>query len=246
MSDISNFLDRNPKKVLSYLKILKNERCLISAAFGIDNKDTFLTAIIEIDEKKQNLTIDCGPKEYLNKRLQSSAVIKFSALYQGIKVLFEGRKVKKAGNPDQPSFIIPIPHSIYWFQRRQFYRIRSPLSKKSSCIVSFHKPETEEESTVELQLYDISASGFSLIKGSEDLSELFTPTSEFENCILKLENEEDQPISFEVRHLTPLNSNDNQVGTRIGCRLTNITTRTETTIIRYMQMIDREIKQKEL
>ncbi len=246
MQDISKYLDNNPKRVLSYLKILLKERCLISVAFGIDEKDTFLTAIIAIDEKKQTLTIDCGPKEYLNKRLQSSAIIKFSTKYQGIKVLFEGRKVKKAGNSSQPSFIIPIPNSIYWFQRRQFYRVKSPLSKKSSCLVSFYKPETEEEISVELPLYDISASGFSFIKESEEFSELFNPSSEFEKCFLKLANEEDQSVSFEVKHVTPINPNKTQAGVRIGCRITEITPGTETTIVRYMQIIDREIKQKEL
>jgi len=246
MPDISKYLDYNPKRVLSYLKILLKERCLISAAFGVGEKDTFLTAIIEIDEKKQNLTIDCGPKEYLNKRLQSSAVIKFSTKYQGIKVRFEGRKVKKSGDSSQPSFIIPIPNSIYWLQRRQFYRVKSPLSKKSFCIVSFYKPETEEEITVELPLHDISGSGFSLINESEELSEMFSPSSKFENCILKLENEEDQSILFEVKHATPIIPNKIQAGVYIGCYITNITSRMESTIIRYMQNIDREIKQKQI
>ncbi len=246
MADISKYLDYNSKRILSYLKILLKERCLISAAFGIDEKDTFLTAIIEIDEKKQNLTIDCGPKEYLNKRLQSSAIIKFSTEYQGIKVRFEGRQVKKSGNPNQPSFIIPIPNSIYWLQRRQFYRVKSPLSKKSSCIVSFYQPETEEELTIELPLHDISASGFSLINESEEFSELFSPSSKFENCILKLENEEDQPISFEIKHTTLINPNKIQTGVYIGCYITDVTPRMESIIIRYMQNIDREIKQKEI
>ena len=47
--DLAKFLVRNPKQVMSYLKLLSAERCLISAGFGEDDKDTFLTAIIEIE-----------------------------------------------------------------------------------------------------------------------------------------------------------------------------------------------------
>lgn len=246
MHDISKFLDRNPKRVLLYLKNLLEEKCLISATFGVGEKDTFLTAILDIDEQKQTVTIDCGPKEYLNKRLQASALIKFSTKYQGIKVLFEGRKVKKAGSSKQPCFIFSIPSSIYWFQRRQFYRVKSPLSKKSFCVISFYNPEIEKETTVELQIYDISATGFSFVNELEEISELLSPSSEFENCKLILEDEEDQIISFEVRHNTALNPNNISAGLRVGCCMIDITPKIESTIIRYTQKIDREIKQKEI
>ena len=246
MQNISDYQNKNPKQVLSYLKLLLAEKCLISAAFGVSDKDTFLTAIMEIDEKQQTMTIDCGPKEYLNKRLQSSAVIKFSTKYQGIKVMFEGRKVKKSGSSLDPSFTVPIPNSIYWFQRRQFYRVKSPLSKNSFCVVSFYNAETEEDTTLKLQIYDISATGISFINDSEEFSDLFSPSSEFEHCKLILENEEDQPISFEVKHNTLINPNNPKAGVRIGCRILDMNARLESTIIRYMQNVDREVKQKQL
>ncbi len=243
--DISKYLVSSPKQVLSYLKLLSTERCLISAAFGEDEKDTFLTAIMEIDEKKQTITIDCGPKEYLNKRLIDSAIIKFKTEYKGIKVQFEGRKVKKAGSTGQPAFTVPIPGSIYWVQRRQFYRVKSPLSKNSYCIVTFKDEETEEETKVNFNIYDISGNGFSFLSESTDFSSQLVPSAVFEQCDLVLENEETQKISFEVRHKLQQNPNKPGKTERIGCRITDETPRTESTILRYMQNIEREIKQKE-
>jgi len=245
MDNIAKYLVRNSKQVQNYLTMLSSERCLISAGFGESDKDTFLTAILDIDKKNETITIDCGPKEYLNKKLLESAIIKCATEYKGIKVLFEGRKVKKAGKPGQPAFTIPIPSSIFWVQRRQFYRVKSPLFKDSYCTVSFKDEETEEKTTVNLKLHDLSANGFSIASDFSEFSTKLISSAKFENCTLVLENEEPQTVSFEVRYNTPLNPNKPGKTERIGCLITNVSPRIESTIIRYMQGIEREIKQKE-
>ncbi len=243
MTDIAKYLVRSQKQVLAYLNLLSTERCLISAAFGQSDKDTFLTAIMDIDEKKQTLIIDCGPKEYLNKRLLDSAIIKCSTEYKGIKVQFEGRKVKKAGSPGQPAFLIPIPSSIYWVQRRQFYRIRSPLSKQSYCAVLFKDEATGQEKSVKLPLHDLSASGVCFLNQSKNLKEQLKPATQFSKCSLVLQDEAPLSIDLEVRHTTPQQSNTPGKIERIGCYITNSTPRIESTILRYMQTVEREIQQ---
>ncbi len=250
MADLDQYLIQQPKQVLSHLKLLSENRCLVSAAFGSGEKGTFITAILEIDEKKQTITIDCSPQEYLNKKLLDTAIIKFSTSYQGISVSFEGRKIKKAGTSEQPTFIVPLPNSILWLQKRQFYRTRSPLSKNSYCAVSFIDQETEEQTIVDFKLYDLSVSGFSFLYDAEDstkFSSQLVPSANFENCKLILEGEEDLPLSFEVRHhLTTINPNNQKKIDRFGCRIINSTPRIESTILRYMQIIERELKQKNL
>jgi len=250
MADIDQYLINQSKQVLSHLKLLLESRCLLTAAFGTGDKDTFITAILEIDEKKQTITIDCSSKEYLNKKLLDTSIIKFSTSYQGISVSFEGRKVKKAGSPEQLAFIVPIPSSILWLQRRQFYRTRLPLTKNSFCAVTFTNQETEEQTSVNFKIYDLSASGFSFHYEQEDSTEFsseLTPSAVFENCKLILEGEADQPLSFEVRHhLVTINPNNQKKVERFGCRILNATPRIESTILRYMQNIERELKQKTL
>jgi len=243
MADLAKYLVRNPKQVIKHLKLLSMERCLITATFGGEDKDSFVTAIMDIDEKKQTITIDCGPKEYLNKKLISSAIIKCTTEYKGIKVQFEGRKVVKSGSPSQPSFIIPIPNSIFWVQRRQFYRIRSPLSKESYCSIPLKLENSEAETVVNFPINDLSASGISFLNESPEHAAQLTASSEFSHCTLTLEKEIPLKIDIEIRHETPNNPNKPGKTSRIGCYITNPTPRIESTILRYMQNIEREIKQ---
>ena len=245
MENLSDYLVKTPKQVLAHLKILAAEKCLIAVNFG-DNS-SFLTAILDIDEKELTITIDCGPKEYLNKELLSAGTVNFKTDLRGIKVLFEGRGIKKAGKPGQPALSIKIPAHIYWIQRRKFYRVRSPLSKNSYCSITF--PEIagnqENEGTVDYKLYDLSATGFSMLSETEELAEQLTEGTEFKNCKLVLDSTEPHTISFIVRSKLALNPNKPQKGQRIGCEVLNIAPSIESAFLRYMQDIEREIKRNQ-
>lgn len=243
MTDISKFLISKQKQVLTHLKEVSAERCLISAIFGEDEKDSFLTVIIDIDEKKQTITIDCGPKEYLNQKLLSTTVIKCTTLCGGIEVLFEGLNVKKSGKSGQLAFIISLPDSLYWIQRRDFYRVRSPLSKNSYCTIFFENAVTET-SSMKFKLFGLSVNGISLLNDSGDLSKLFTISREFTNCELVLDGEEALAISFSIRHITAVNQKTPGKLERIGCLFTRLSPRAESNILRNMHAIESEIKQK--
>ena len=242
MENLSEYLVKAPKLILSYLKTLATEKCLIVVNFG-DNF-SFLTVILDIDEKEQIITIDCGPKEYLNKKLLSEGVVNLKTDLGGVKVLFEGRDIKKAGTPGQKSLSIRIPKHIYWIQRRRFYRVRSPLSKNSYCSIAI--PESKEnKETVNYKLYDLSASGFAIISDTEKLAEHLTLETQFNNCKLIFDTTETHTISFIVRSKLALNRRKPNKAQRIGCEVLDISPKIESAFLRYMQDVERAIKRNQ-
>ncbi len=240
MEDISNYLVKNPKQITNHLNTLSKEKCLISAVFG--ENTSFLTAILDINEKKQIITLDCGPKEYLNRELLSLGLVDCTADFNGIKVLFKGRQVKKAGSPSKPALSIKIPDLLYWVQRRQFYRVRSPLSKNSYCRVSLQDPENNATQSFDFKLFNLSISGFSITVEELALTKKLSLNSEFTNCHLVLNGTETHAISFTPRNIIPINPNNPSKGHRIGCEFIDILPREENAFARYMQEIEREIK----
>ena len=244
MDDFAQYLIKNPKQIINHLKTLMTNKCLISVVFG--EKQSFLTAILAIDEKEKLITIDCGPKEYLNKELLSCGIVDCKTDYEGIKVLFEGRQIKKSGEADHFALKMKIPDELYWAQRRNSYRVRSPLSKNSYCTITLQNleqdSEIETEETLELKLYDISVTGFSMLCETQELAEQLTVSSEFDNCQLVLDDDKTYNISFAVQSYIPLNANKPKKIQRIGCKFINPTPPTESAFLRYMQKIEREIK----
>ena len=242
MENLSDYLVKNPKLILSYLKTLATEKCLIVVSFG-DNF-SFLTVILDIDEKKQIITIDCGPKEYLNKKLLSAGVVNLKADLGGIKVLFDGRDIKKTGTSGQTALSIRIPKHIYWIQRRKFYRVRSPLSKNSYCSIAI--PKTEENKEIHnYKLYDLSATGFAIISETDKLAEHLALETQFNNCELIFDTTETHTISFIVRSKLALNPTKPNKGQRIGCEVLDISPKVESAFLRYMQDIERALKRNQ-
>lgn len=238
MEDLSQYLIKSPNQILTHLNTLISKKCLITATFG-DNQ-SFLTAILNIDTKKQTLTIDCGPKEYLNKKLLSLGIVDFKSNVGGITVQFTGHKIQKEGKMSQPSLSMKIPESLYWIQRRKNYRVRSPLSKQSYCSIIFQNDDDEE--SLDFQVFDLSATGLSIISETEEQAKKLEPSSIFKDCKLVLDNAETHIISFSVQSRMPVNSSNPLKGQRIGCQFIAINPATEKAIIRYMQLVEREIK----
>jgi len=239
MDEFADFLVQNPKQILLHLKSLATEKCLLSATFG-DNY-SFLTAVLEFQDKDQTMMIDCGPKEYLNKELLSLGQVRFKADFQGIKAFFEGRNVRKTGNFENPALLIKIPEKIYWLQRRKFYRVRSPLSKDSYCSIPL-TIEDKENSLLQFKLFDLSATGFSLLADNIEEANLLTVDNRHDRCDLVLDHEDTHSVSFIIRSKIALNPEKPHKIQRIGCEFINIPLRTEAAFLRYMQDIERMIK----
>ena len=240
MDTNSEFLIRQKPQIINHLALLLKQKSLFNLYF--DDKESFITTLLGIDPSKDRVFLDYGPKDYLNKKVLNSTNIRFRTTYTGIKISFEGSDIKSMTYKGQPAFSMAIPKSLLWRQRRQFYRVKSPLSK-NSCLILI----TEDTPPINLRLYDISISGFSVLNESSDLVELLTPGKEFKGLQLILENMAKDTISFTVQHNIALNPNNPKKPDKIqkiGCRFTDISPAFESSIQRYMQQIERENKQR--
>jgi c-di-GMP-binding flagellar brake protein YcgR len=213
---------------------------LLSVRFG-EGKAFFLTAILEIDEENNTIIFDYGPKEELNQLLLKSKKVTFEAGFAGIKSSFKGNNIQQILYNGEPAFSMPLPESIFWMQRREFFRITSPRSKSSYCQLNL-----EGQKPVKLLLYDISLTGFSVLNTSTEISNLMTTGAQFEQWRLVLSGTGEDTISFSVR--TKIIINPDKIDAlkiqKIGCLFTKIPPIFESTIQRYINQLQRESIQK--
>jgi len=192
MSDISSFSIQNPKQIISHLSLLVKNKCLLSARFGANN-ESYITTLLSVNEGNNTVVLDYGPKEDLNQRILNAGKVSFDTDYNGIKVSFAGTELKKITHKGDSAFSMSIPKSLYWMQRREYYRVKSPLSKPSYCqlVVEGREP-------VNLKLYDISLTGFAMLNVSKEVSDLLIPGTSFSQCKLILSEAGESLISFEI------------------------------------------------
>ncbi|MGR9053859.1 MAG: flagellar brake protein [Gammaproteobacteria bacterium] len=237
MDTYPELIIHDKQQIIDHLTLLIKHKSLLTLSFA-DN-GSFITKLLLIDLKNDRILLDYGPKEYLNRALLEAVFVRFSAEYTGIKVVFEGGEVDVVSYQKQKVFSVPFPTRLLWRQRRQFYRIKSPLSKASHLVISF-----DGESHVELILHDISISGFSVLLENGDLFDFIGIGQTFSDCRLILDKTAEDVVAFKVCNIVSLNPEKPDKVRKLGCKFTRIKPAFESSIQRYMQQIEREQKQK--
>jgi len=245
MSTESDYVVKNAKLVFSHFSELVSRKCLISAHFG-DRNTSFLTTIVNLDKNNNSLSLDCGPNDSIDQQLLASGKVLFRTEVEGIKVSFSGKGIKKTREDDEWVLSMPIPEAIFWMQRRQFYRVKIPLSHTESycrlkLVTSNENEETVEQSVI-FPLYDLSVSGMAFLNADAKWAAQLQPDCRFTECELHLHNGNHGNIGFVIKNNVETKTSATTTKNRIGCLFENVPTSFETNILRYMQEI--EIQQK--
>ncbi|EIC28720.1 flagellar brake protein [Methylomicrobium album] len=233
MFNDTDYMVHNKSQILNHLTSLFKKKCLILLSF--DKNGTFVTTLAAIEPQKDLLLFDCAPSEHLNSQVLSASQVEFNSNFSGIKVHFQGKNIRKTHFDGETVFSMPIPKSIEWVQRRQFYRIRLPLLR-STLVKLF----VDDQFLADMPLYDISISGFSLINDISGLSHFFEIGRKFSGCRLVLENAFNQEIEFQVVNVVRLNPNQHDSAQKIGCRFIGLRPAAESGIQLYMQYQERK------
>jgi c-di-GMP-binding flagellar brake protein YcgR len=131
----------NKAMITNNLSMLVKHKCMISASLG--GKESLLTAIVAINHKEGTMILDFGASDYLNKKLISTPHVKFSTGFNGIQVAFTGEKITLIKYEGEPAFSMPIPSSLYWYNRREYYRVNTPIMNPSLCEITLKEPQDD-------------------------------------------------------------------------------------------------------
>jgi flagellar brake protein len=229
----SAFLIDNPEKIINKLFILLKNKCLITVYFG-NEKDSFITTILDIYINNKYITFYHGPKEDSIKKLLDSKKITLKTEHLGAKVIFESIQIAKVQHQEVSIFVIPIPESMLWIETRNVHRIKFPISNSSRYYIML-----DNEEKTKIQLYDISVSGFSIFTDSKEISTILLKDHHFEKCRIVFEYAFEDTISFCVQSKNKIKYSPLSKAEKIGCKFTKITPKFEDFIQKYLLNIEK-------
>jgi c-di-GMP-binding flagellar brake protein YcgR len=143
----------NRAMIVNNLSMLVKHKCSLIANLG--GKDTMLTAVIAVNYKEDKLILDYGSSDYLNKKLISTPHVKFTTGFNGIQVAFTGGKITKTTYQGGDAFVMQIPNSLFWYNRREYYRINTPIMNPSICTIKLKAP-TENAKKSYVDAYQVA------------------------------------------------------------------------------------------
>ncbi|HEY8158763.1 MAG TPA: flagellar brake protein [Methylobacter sp.] len=244
MDNEPHYLIRQRKQVVNCLTELRNKQCLISVQFGEYNQ-AFLTVILEIDDKKNELKLDSAPTEQLNRQLLNASAVLFCTEIDGIKVSFRGSNIKRSQSGELPALAMEVPDAIFWLQRRDSYRIKVPQSHIGSYCQFTLNLENEDGATYletqDFKLLDIGIRGLAILNPYATLDHHFVSNRDPIECTLYLHEKNYDSVSLTFKYMVDVKTGFMMTQKRIGCHFTRISLSFESSIQRYMQDVERQI-----
>jgi|GEM_PF-1224625 len=119
------------KAIINKLKILQEKKCPIKAK--LNRNESLVTAIVGINVEEGTLMLAYNETEPLNKKMITLPYVEFSAILQDIHVAFSG-VVKKITYKGKHVFMIYIPGTLHWCNRRKHSRLKVVNTDSTACF----------------------------------------------------------------------------------------------------------------
>lgn len=230
--ELERFQVYSKVEIAALLKQLRDERVLVTAYF--DGEPGFaVTVVLEVNADFEEVVFDAAAEPIAQKRLLASKHIVFVGFLDHVKVQFVARFAEPCACQARPSFRVRLPDSVLRLQRRDFFRVRPPLSKPAKCLVPYGEDGKQYES---LRVLDLSAGGLAVLAYPEKFE---MPVGRLiENCFLDLPGVGSINVGIAVRHVETVPKDDR--ARRCGCEFVDMAPGARVMLQRYINQVDAE------
>lgn len=236
--DQSKYLIYSRLEIASILERLRKSRSMLTAYFGGD--DFFLTSIVAVMADDNKLIIDCGADAACNQRALQAKAITFAAAHERIKIQFVGERLSAARFGGRDSFSVQLPATLLRLQRREYFRVATPLMRPLKCMVG---PQSAAlRAPAELTIVDISCGGIAIID-AEQPGDIETGMC-FQGCRIQLPELGVVITDIMVRSTFAVAFKSGARHKRAGCEFVNMRERERSLIQRYINKLERERKER--
>ncbi len=231
------FRIHSEKDIIYILRDIMQTKTLLSVYLGTSG-NFFLTTILSIDSSHKTMIIDYGANDKLNQLALETKELIYVTSHNKVKIEFVCNPPKKTEFENKPAFSVAIPSSLLRIQRRDNFRITTPIAKPLKCVIptSMNNIAAQTEITV----LDISCGGIGAVDRQVETSLDFTPGTVFDNCQITLPDIGIINTSITIRNSCKIKSHSGDTYHRIGCQFTGLPAKTEAMIQRYI------VKQEQL
>jgi flagellar brake protein len=228
-----HYLIRHKLEIVHILRGILQRREILTLYFGTGD-DFLITSLLAIDEQTSTLILGYGADEASCQRLLRSRNIDCSTMQDGVKVLFSATAMERAPFEGRPAFRMPIPAAILKMQRREYYRMVTPVLNPLKCLIK------SISGLVETTVVDISVGGVGVLGYTQDIDLLVGHV--YPGCRIDLHEGEPVIASIGIRSHFLVTLKNGLTNHRAGCQFIDLPASEETRIQKYILDKQRELK----
>ncbi|PXX43583.1 MULTISPECIES: flagellar brake protein [Aquitalea] len=231
--DLTRYILATPVEVVHHLTSIAKSGHMVTV-FSNKGKTFILTRFLEVDARQGVLLLDWGADPATNEQLLNSERNVFVCSPDGVKTQFVTGAARKVVLDSGPAFEVDLPEQVIKLQRREFFRIQTPVSNPVSCHIADYPGRP-----LDLVLFDISLGGCSLWLPAPHAPG-FELGQKYQNCSLELKPLGSLRVGIEIRHRLTTQLRNGNEAVRAGCAFLNMTPSSETLVQRYVGQLERE------
>ncbi len=221
---------RSRHQIKHLLQSMIDQRSLVTA--HPDGRDSaFPSAVLEVDE--DGLLLDASPSPAVNRTAELASSLLCFGQVDKVTVRFQLHGHQRVENNGHAAFRVPLPDEIYHLQRREFYRLETPVGDSPHCLV----PDPDDGEPTRWRVLDISAGGLSLMLPAPQ--GLLVAQARYRGCVLEIPEAPPIITDMIVCNLREQKQANGVEMTRAGLRFDGLPRGADTLIQRYIFRIDR-------
>ena len=197
--------------------------------------DVCVTSLLDMDLDTGTLIVDCSIDRDQNVRILAKQKIRFETTLDKIRIVFVVDNIASATYEDRPALRCAIPTSLIRLQRREYYRMETPMVNPVRVTIPLAL-----ESGISSEIFtlsDISVGGVAIMDNKLLLNG--SHGQKLTGCVLALP---DGPVSttLVVRNTTELTLLNGKHSRRVGCEFLDLSRGSLASVQRYITKLERE------
>jgi flagellar brake protein len=199
--------------------------------------DVCVTSILDVDADNGTFLMDRSIERDQNRRIVSAAnKISCETSLDKIRILFKVENVREVDYENSTALEADIPESLVRLQRREFYRMATPVTNPVRVVVPL--PEELGGGSATFPLADISCGGIAFLDNKLVLGDAAGRT--LEGCSLDLPEVGMVMTNLEIRNMQDVTLLNNKTARRFGCMFVGISRGNMGNVQRYITKLERE------
>ncbi|MET0268237.1 MAG: flagellar brake protein, partial [Duganella sp.] len=222
------------KEIVSLLRAIGQKNQLIRMLIKGES-DVCVTSILDVDEQRDTIVLDCSIDPEQNKRIASAERLSFETTLDKVRILFGAERIEALVHEGNPAFRISVPSTLIRVQRREFYRIATPVGNPVRVTIPLLD---EQGGSASFPLADISCGGIAILDNRMLLGDAIGKV--FDDCRIELPEIGVVKTALQVRNSLDMTLLNNKTNRRLGCEFNNIPRSMLAAVQRYITRLERE------
>ncbi|WP_277189011.1 flagellar brake protein [Caballeronia sp. BR00000012568055] len=227
--DQARFLRLTPSEISIVLRMLVQRGDMLTAASATGQ---IVTQLLEVDAREKRIVFDWGGVEEDNRKLLAASQLSFKAAPEGVRTEFVTDGPQAVDFEGRQAFEVPFPEKLYYFQRREYFRVPAPILDPYTAKGTF-----ADGAAFRCEVQDVSLGGLALRTDAARLAEMEIGTA-FSDVTLDLGAGGTLSVDLELVSPRTITTPSGTVRYVVGFRFTRLSGAAESVLQRLITRIE--------